>query len=1309
MVTHLRLLDFQIGDDRGKFAIRMFGLDESGKSCSVLVDDFEPFFYIKVADHVSDHTDTKYTTAFLAKIVDLLRIRDLRQRYQRFQAGKVWGAPRPNKDEGLHEFIDRCLAQHTVPTEIHIISCELVKRQKLYGFDGRKKHNFILIKFRNLAAMNKVKNLWYDKEEAVGYGKRPRWSLKTLKILDAKTDLYEANIPPLLRYLHIYQISPSGWITVPRTKQTTLAEVAVDGQTRCDYEFLVSSGDITPLPGKESLVPIKICSFDIEASSSHGDFPVAVKGYGKLAKELTDYWDLNQKMVTDLSQTKKLDLIRRLIETALGCGRGDFPISRVYLKHPHTVSELAKCAQNTVERTPELVALVVDSRSNQDRFRDLVQQLDLHLPSVKGDKTTFIGAVLRYEGQKDPYLLYCGVLGTCSPVKLGNKQAIIRSHKTERDLLLDFAQFLREHSPDLLVGFNIFGFDWKFLIGRAKENNCYMPRSEGHYGSRRRRHRGNFREEKWFSCMSKLRGHCCIKQERTVQVASGAHLLCYPKIPGTIQLDLYNHFRRSARLSSYKLEHVARHFISGEIKHISMRDEMSIFQTKNLMGLEKGNYVCLEFAGHTAEPYKGGAKFEVLEVDRVANTFTLQKIGAIDRKGKKLRWTLGKDDITPTEIFEKAAGSAADRAVVAKYCIMDCILVDKLLEVNDIMTSLTQVASICTVPIDFAIMRGEGIKLLSYISKKCREDGILMPVIQNHNYSESYEGALCLDPKCAFYRKNPIAVVDFSSLYPSCMISENISHDSKVWTKEYDLDGNLVKTTGTNLYDNLPGYEYVDIEYDTYKFMSKPGVKKKTKMLCGKKICRFAQFPDNAKATIPAIARELLAARKVTRAHIKYKTITKCDGAKVRGICVDAGNHYIVTESLLEKGRLQKHTHHIKKNDIADITPTYDSFMQNILEKRQLGFKVTANSVYGQCGAPSSPYYDKDLAASVTATGRKHLLCAKAALIAGWKNRICKTEFGKHTTTLHVVYGDTDSCFFYFDITDENGQKITGRDALPVTIVLAQRAAKLITKFLKPPHDLEYEKTFWPFFLLRRKGYTGNKYGLKPTDPKRVSMGIVLTRRDNAPIVKDIYGGTIDILLRSQDLKQAESFVRNCLQKMVKEGYSHEKLIVSKSLAPRYKNPDSVAHKVLADRMAARDPGSAPAVGSRIPYIYIQTRRKTRCQGDRIETPAYIAQHNLRPDYLFYITNQIQKPIQQIFSLILEDLPSFARRLPRFRLKVECLRQEHGVTSPIYRRKLAKLRADAVTAILFADALRDARNIRDGQKTVLSFFNQSST
>ena len=168
-------------------------------------------------------------------------------------------------------------------------------------------------------------------------------------------------------------------------------------------------------------------------------------------------------------------------------------------------------------------------------------------------------------------------------------------------------------------------------------------------------------------------------------------------------------------------------------------------------------------------------------------------------------------------------GSDADRAVIAKYCIQDCNLVHYLMNKVDILTGFSEMSKICSVPIHFLVSRGQGIKLTSYIAKKCREKNTLIPVIEKGNSDEGYEGAIVLDPKCDLYLDNPVACVDYASLYPSSMISENLSHDSKVWTKEYDLDGNLIAETGDKgvlvdengveseyfIYDNLPNYNYI--------------------------------------------------------------------------------------------------------------------------------------------------------------------------------------------------------------------------------------------------------------------------------------------------------------------------------------------------------------------------------------------------------------------------------------------------------------------------------------------------------------------
>ena len=209
---------------------------------------------------------------------------------------------------------------------------------------------------------------------------------------------------------------------------------------------------------------------------------------------------------------------------------------------------------------------------------------------------------------------------------------------------------------------------------------------------------------------------------------------------------------------------------------------------------------------------------------------------------------VAKDDVTPKDIFELTKGSDADRAIIAKYCIQDCNLVHSLLNKIDILTGLIEMANLCSVPISFLVLRGQGIKLTSFIAKKCREKGTLMPTLKSAmGNDEGYEGAIVLQPKCNLYLDNPVACVDYGSLYPSSMISENLCHSSKVWTKEYDLDGELVEQTGVQcgengdfLYDNLPNYSYVDVTYDTPNTNIESGDDAE-KVKVGTKTCRFCQ------------------------------------------------------------------------------------------------------------------------------------------------------------------------------------------------------------------------------------------------------------------------------------------------------------------------------------------------------------------------------------------------------------------------------------------------------------------------------------
>ena len=1352
--TSFRLLDFNIFDekrekeedaedaegggsndedeDRGekkykkdeKFTtIQMFGLNEKGETCAIFVRDYQPFFYIKVGDEWTIPQKGAFIT-------------HLNEKVGKFYENSILDA-----------------------------DSKLIKRKKLYGFDGGKEHKFILIKFKNVATMNKVKNMWFK------FGRDGKQLLKRegYPYFNTRTEIYEANIPPVLRFFHVHDISPSGWIGFEAKKAKQIRGAAKT--TTCTYEYELAATDIVPLNNKETIVPYKICSFDIEASSSHGDFPIPIKTYKKLATNIVDVCDAICRKSGATTPTEAMDhitpaLLKQLIYTAFGYGApAHSDVDRIYTKIKLSEQRLATLfdvwvslhipdlkmnealkESNTIEKMFEKVAesnkaheedcdaedgedgeeeeyadvdVDIVENENDDEYHGedgeqgedkeanrlmmayagispssassakpkkatkaakqppIEKETVIHLitspldkidretkinklnislqeifPPVEGDKVTFIGSTFLTYGEKRPYLNHCVVLDTCDALTNEVANSQIQTCKTERELLLAWTDIIQRENPDIIIGYNICGFDFEFMFRRSLENSCendFLKLS---------RNKGEFCGSRDYNT-----GKICIK-ESSIVIASGQHDLRYIDMKGRLQIDLYNYFRRDFNLTSYKLDYCAGYFIGDGVKKL---EHLPTGNTKvtssNLMGLENGSYVHFEESSHSTDTYKDGAKFKVANVNAADKTFEVEGHESPDMT-KSVRWGLAKDDVTPQDIFRMTNEGPAERAIIAKYCIQDCNLVHHLMNKIDVMTGYIEMAKICSVPISFLVLRGQSIKLTSFIAKKCREKRTLMPVIQRSFGNESYEGAICLPPKCNLYLDNPVACLDYSSLYPSSMISENLSQDSKVWTKEFDLAGQLVLETGIKdpsgnyIYDNMPGYEYVDVTYDTYKWV--PNQRGRAiKTLNGTKICRFAQPKDGVKAIMPTVLEELLAARKATR-------------------------------------------------KLAEATE--DPFMANILDKRQLGYKVTANSLYGQCGAKTSTFYDVDIAASTTATGRKLLTYGKRIVEEVYGDaKVESKKFGFVNTKAEYIYGDTDSVFFTFNLATSDGTPIRGKDALEITIEFAKEVGHLATKFLKSPHAWVYEKTLMPFCLLSKKRYIGMLYEDKPEKPKRKSMGIVLKRRDNAPIVKDIYGGVIDILMKEQNVETAIQFLKSSLQNLVDEKVPMDKLIISKSLRSGYKNPAQIAHKVLADRMGKRDPGNKPSIGDRIPFVYIQNPDKKALQGERIEHPDFIVANKIKPNYAFYITNQIMKPIQQVFALVLENIPSYKRQVPGLKRTidgwVDKLKDESSDEK--IRKKIADIRNKEVKKILFDEYLIEIDNVTKGNQNIMSFFKKT--
>jgi hypothetical protein len=193
---------------------------------------------------------------------------------------------------------------------------------------------------------------------------------------------------------------------------------------------------------------------------------------------------------------------------------------------------------------------------------------------------------------------------------------------------------------------------------------------------------------------------------------------------------------------------------------------------------------------------------------------------------------------------------------------------------------------------------------------------------------------------------------------------------------------------------------------------------------------------------------------------------------------------------------------------------------------------------------------------------------------------------------------------------------------------------------LKPPHDFEFDKAFYPFIIFSKKRYVGNMYEENADDYYQKSMGIATKRRDYAPIVKTIYGGAIKILLTNKDVAAAAAFVKKWVDELMENKVSLNQLLLTKSLRSEYKAVTPPAHKILADRITARDPGNAPASGDRLSFIYFKPPSGFNgMQSDRIETPAFMKANGLKPDPGYYIEHQLENPVGQLFSILVDQLP----------------------------------------------------------------------
>lgn len=315
-------------------------------------------------------------------------------------------------------------------------------------------------------------------------------------------------------------------------------------------------------------------------------------------------------------------------------------------------------------------------------------------------------------------------------------------------------------------------------------------------------------------------------------------------------------------------------------------------------------------------------------------------------------------------------------------------------------------------------------------------------------------------------------------------------------------------------------------------------------------------------------------------------------------------------------------------------------FRRQLLDAKQLALKISANSVYGACGAIKGMLQCREVAEATTATGRDIIAYTKETIENHFEVKGCQ-----------VIYGDTDSAFVRLPETHRSVSE-------EIIFQLGKDMAKRVTDGFKQTLDvslqthcvveLEMEKYLKPLILYKKKRYVGIAYEEVGKKGKILAKGIELVRRDSVPLVRSSQAQVIEALLQRQSPVQAVASVKEAVRAVqaIPPGGPFTQIVLSKSLRQNYAQPDSMPHVKVAALMNERDPGSAPRIGDRVEYVVVASESSRVV--DRVEDVGYASRQNLPPDWYFYV-EALERPLLRILEVPLADTaPELQQDLQNF-------------------------------------------------------------
>lgn len=229
------------------------------------------------------------------------------------------------------------------------------------------------------------------------------------------------------------------------------------------------------------------------------------------------------------------------------------------------------------------------------------------------------------------------------------------------------------------------------------------------------------------------------------------------------------------------------------------------------------------------------------------------------------------------------------------------------------------------------------------------------------------------------------------------------------------------------------------------------------------------------------------------------------------------------------------------------------------------------------------------------------------------------------------------------------------RHCMATHFEIAERVAKHISDTFPGCVELEFEKCYYPYLLFSKKRYAGLMY-TKPEKYDYIDVkGLQLVRRDNAPIVKKVSQGILDAIMYEKSTEKALEAAYHCVMDVITGKEPLENFVVSKSLRGSYANPNAQPHVQVAKKIKERT-GEPLASGARVPYVFVVNENVDGLVSSRAEDPAYVTEHSLEIDYLYYLENQLLSPITALLEVLVDDPAAIILKNPEIAPIVEAMK-----------------------------------------------------